>query len=71
MENDNKPITYRELKNRLGELTEEQLNMSATISTLEPNDPNTEFIPIIDTNMMDADEDNPFDEDHPVLVLAY
>ena len=60
-------LTYRTLKDALNELTEEQLDMTATVSTGELEDLRTEFFAITNLSLI-TEADDVLDENHPVLI---
>ncbi len=55
-------MTYRELRDRINELTEDELNLSASVFIEGLN----EYWTIIDTNK--AIGDDILDPEHPILV---
>lgn len=62
-------ITYRKLRDALLELTDEQLDMTATVASGPIEDEETEFFPIYDTLI--ADDTGILDDDHPVLISEF
>ena len=70
MNEDVRPLTYRELRDRLNELTEEQLDESATIASGPIDSTQTEFFPIFDTDTT-GEEVDVFDPNHPFLISDF
>ena len=55
-------MTYRELRDRINELTEDELNLSASVFVEDLN----EYWTITDTNK--AAGDDVLDPNHPILI---
>ena len=69
-----KPITYRQLQERLSELTDEQLDRSVTVSMGCDENGNGEFFGVTDTYLSDegivaAAADGVLDSNTPVLLI--
>ena len=67
-------MIYRELKKRLDDLTEDQLDMSATVSSGCDENGNAEFFQITDTclsdeGVLDSASDGVLDPNTPVLLF--
>ena len=74
LSDDVRPLSYRQLLERLQELTEEQLDMSCTVSFGCDENGNGEFYPVTDTclsdeGIVDAAADGILDPGTPVLLI--
>lgn len=56
-------MTNRELKEALGELSELDLDKTAAVRI------DDEYFGIVECDFSDSDDDAPFDEPHPILVI--
>lgn len=65
---DKKPMSYRQLRDMLNGLMDEQLNMSVTVANGPVNSSITDFFPILSLDMTSDAECDVLDDNHPVLI---
>jgi len=64
-------ITYRKLRDALNELSDEELDMTATVSDGPVGQTLTEYFPIFDLDLTGEEETDILDANHPVLVSDF